>query len=69
MTRILHVYKDYYPVLGGMENHIKALSEALVTRGYDVTVLVTHPTSRTHIEDMNGVHVIKAARFSAQGGG
>jgi len=64
MTRILHVYKDYYPVLGGMENHIKALSEALVTRGYDVTVLVTHPTSTTHIEDMNGVHVIKAGRLA-----
>ena len=21
--RILHVYKDYYPVLGGIENHIR----------------------------------------------
>ncbi len=29
-TKILHVYKDYYPVLGGMENHIKMLAEALV---------------------------------------
>lgn len=64
MTKILHVYKDYYPVLGGMENHIKVLSEALVARGYDVTVLVTHPTSQTHVEERNGVHVIKAGRLA-----
>jgi len=64
MTQILHIYKDYYPVLGGMENHIKVLSEALVARGYDVTVLVTHPTSSTHVEERNGVHVIKAGRLA-----
>ena len=29
---IVHVYKDYYPVLGGMENHIRQLAEALATR-------------------------------------
>jgi len=61
--KILHIYKDYYPVLGGMENHIKMLSESLVQRGYDVTVLVTHPTSQTHVEEINGVHVIKAGRL------
>jgi len=62
--RILHIYKDYYPVVGGMENHIKMLSEALVQRGHQVTVLVTHPTSRTHIEEINGVYVIKAGRLA-----
>ncbi len=62
--KILQVYKDYHPVVGGMENHIKMLSEELVRRGYHVTVLVTHPTSRTHIEELNGVHVIKAGRLA-----
>jgi glycosyltransferase involved in cell wall biosynthesis len=62
--KILHIYKDYYPVVGGMENHIKMLSEALVQRGRHVTVLVTHPTSRTHVEELNGVHVIKAGRLA-----
>ncbi len=61
---ILHIYKDYYPVLGGMENHIKMLAEALVQRGYEVTVLVTHPTARTHVEELNGVQVIKAGRLA-----
>ena len=27
-TKILHLYKDYYPVLGGIENHVRALAEA-----------------------------------------
>ena len=63
-VKILHIYKDYYPVLGGMENHIKVLAEALAERGYEVTVLVTHPTARTHIEEINGVRVIKAGRLA-----
>ncbi len=62
--RILQVYKDYYPVLGGMENHIRMLSEALVRRGNQVTVLVTDPTARTHIEELNGVHIVKAGRLA-----
>lgn len=61
---ILHIYKDYYPVLGGMENHIKMLSESLVQRGHNVTVLATHPTFMTHLEDINGVRVIKAGRLA-----
>ena len=62
--KILHIYKDYYPVLGGMENHIKMLAESQVQRGHQVTVLATHPSSKTHIEEMNGVHVIKAGRLA-----
>ena len=62
--KILHIYKDYYPVLGGMENHIKVLAESQVRRGHAVTVLVTHPTKITQIEMMNGVRVIKAGRLA-----
>jgi glycosyltransferase involved in cell wall biosynthesis len=61
---ILHLYKDYYPVLGGMENHIKMLAEAQVKEGHAVTVLVTHPTGKTHVEEVNGVRVIKAGRLA-----
>jgi len=62
--KILHIYKDYYPVLGGIENHVKMLAEALVQRGHQVTVLVTHPTAKTHVEEINGVQVIKAGRLA-----
>ena len=62
--KILHIYKDYFPVLGGIENHVRILAEAQAARGHDVTVLVANPTRRTTIATMNGVRVIKAARWA-----
>jgi rhamnosyl/mannosyltransferase len=60
---ILHIYKDYFPVLGGIENHIKTLAEAQVAAGHQVTVLVCAPGFWTQHERLNGVEVIKAARL------
>lgn len=62
--RILHVYKDYFPVLGGIENHVRLLAEAQAALGHDVTVLVTDPGPRTGRGELNGVRVIKAARLA-----
>jgi glycosyltransferase involved in cell wall biosynthesis len=59
-VRVLHIYKDYYPVLGGIENHVKMLAEGLIHRGIDVQVLVTNTGPRTAIEEIEGVPVIKA---------
>ncbi len=61
---ILHLYKDYAPVQGGIENHIKALAEAQAARGYDVSVLVTSRSRQTHIDTINGVRVLFASRFA-----
>jgi glycosyltransferase involved in cell wall biosynthesis len=61
---ILHIYKDYYPVLGGIENHVRILAEAQVARGHTVTVLVANPERHTTVETLNGVRVIKAARWA-----
>lgn len=61
---ILHVYKDYYPVLGGIENHVKVLAEAQAAQGHHVTVLVTNPTAQTVTDTLNGVHVVKVGRFA-----
>lgn len=61
---ILHLYKDYYPVLGGIENHVRLLAEAQAAAGHTVSVLVTSPDRRTHIERRNGVRVIYAARLA-----
>ena len=60
--QILHIYKDYFPVVGGIENHVKMLAEAQVARGHAVSVLVTSRDHHTHIETINGVRVIFAAR-------
>lgn len=60
---ILHIYKDYFPVLGGIENHIRVLAEAQAAAGHRVTVLVCDPGPRTRSEELAGVRVIKAGRL------
>jgi rhamnosyl/mannosyltransferase len=62
--KILHVYKDYYPIIGGMENHIRMLAELQAEKGHDVAVLVTNPTRKTCFDTQNGVRVIKAGRVT-----
>ena len=62
--RIVHVYKDYYPVLGGIENHIKVLAEAQVAIGNQVTVLACDPGLRMRTEEIKGVRVIKSGRIA-----
>ncbi len=61
---ILHIYKDYYPVTGGIENHIKRLAEAQAARGHEVSVLVTSRDHRTHVEMKNSVRIIFAGRLA-----
>jgi len=60
---ILYVYKDYYPVVGGIENHVRDLAEEFARRGHTVTVLVTNLGRQTVEENINGVRVIKAGRL------
>jgi rhamnosyl/mannosyltransferase len=60
---IVHVYKDYFPVLGGIENHIRQLAEAQAAQGHRVTALVTALGRRSTEAMMNGVRVIKASRL------
>jgi glycosyltransferase involved in cell wall biosynthesis len=62
--RVLHVYKDYYPVVGGMENHIRLLARGEARRGLEITVLVTSPTGKTEVAELEGVKVVKAARLA-----
>jgi glycosyltransferase involved in cell wall biosynthesis len=62
--RILQIYKDYYPVLGGIENHLRDLSEALAARGHEVTVLVTSRDRNSSDQHPRaGLRIIKASRL------
>jgi glycosyltransferase involved in cell wall biosynthesis len=61
---ILHLYKDYFPVLGGIENHIRVLAEAQAAAGHAVTVLVCDPGPGTRVAVVNGVRVVKAGRLT-----
>lgn len=61
--RIVHIYKDYFPVLGGIENHVKQLAEAQAQRGHTVVVLVTQLAGKPASDEMvNGVRVVKTPR-------
>ncbi len=61
--RVLHVYKTYPPVLGGIEGHLELLCRRQVEQGLEVTVLVTGdgPT-REAVED--GVRVVRCRRLA-----
>ncbi len=64
MLKILHVYKDYHPILGGIENHIKTLAELQARAGHEVTVLVTNPGRLPANEMRNGVRLVRARRLA-----
>lgn len=61
---IVHVYKDYFPVLGGIENHIRVLAQAQARSGHDVTVLVCSPNLRSWSELRDGVRIVRCGRLA-----
>jgi rhamnosyl/mannosyltransferase len=64
MIRILHIYKDYYPILGGIENHIRFLcTELAKDKNFQVQVLVANENLKTVIEKHDNFEVIKAGRI------
>ncbi|MGB9634479.1 MAG: glycosyltransferase family 4 protein, partial [Chloroflexaceae bacterium] len=63
----MHITSGYYPDLGGIEAHVQLLSEALVRRGHQVTVLAeSRRRDLAPVESINGVEV---RRFPAVGRG
>lgn len=60
--RVLLLYKDYHPVIGGIENHIRLLAQGLRAEGVDARVLVTNSGPRTRRQTVGGVPVTKAGR-------
>ncbi len=61
----MHVYKDIFPVLGGMENHIRLLCRELArNRDLDVRILVTNTGRRSEAGSLDGVPVVRAGRIA-----
>ncbi len=60
--RVLLLYKDYYPVVGGIENNIRLLARGLRERGLDARVLVTNTGTATTREAVDGVPVTRTGR-------
>lgn len=62
--KVLHIYKTYPPVVGGIERHLRLLAEGQVRRGLDVTVLVTSSSAEAGVRDEHGVRVIRAPAWA-----
>ena len=60
--RVLFLYKDYHPVLGGIENNIRLLAQGLRAEGVDARVLVTNTGPTTVRQSIDGVPVTKTGR-------
>lgn len=61
--KIVHIYKDYHPVVGGIENTIRWLAETQAAAGHEVTVLVASLDRTSRQQTLNGVTVHKLARW------
>lgn len=56
--KIIQVCPRYYPDIGGVETHVKEISERLVKRGFEVEVVTTDPSGKLSKDDeINGVEV------------
>jgi len=65
-VKILQVCPKYYPSMGGVEEHVKNLSERLV-HDHDVTVFTCDPSGQLPREELlNGVKVQRFRSFSPQ---
>jgi glycosyltransferase involved in cell wall biosynthesis len=66
-VKIVHVFHNYYPVVGGLERAIQSLAEELAKMGHEVHVITSRfgATSRPKKEVINRVYVhrIKALRL------
>lgn len=59
--RIVQVCPRYHPYIGGVETHVKEISERLADRGFNVEVLTTDPLGYLPKEEVIGN--IKVKRF------
>lgn len=63
--KILHIFKAYPPVVGGIEYHVRALAEAQQRRGCTVTVLAASAPGRSTVGHEAGVQVIRTRSWGS----
>jgi glycosyltransferase involved in cell wall biosynthesis len=63
--KIAQICPRYSPDIGGVETHVKEISERLVKAGHNVEVITTDPTGKLKKEDtINGVKIIRSGSFA-----
>lgn len=63
--KIAQICPRYFPDIGGVETHVKEISERLAKTGHDVEVITTDPTGKLNKRDtINGVKVIRFRSFA-----
>ena len=62
--KILHTVEFYHPIHGGSQEVVKRISEGLVKKGHDVTVVTSFASERGGVKELNGV---KIREFKVQG--
>jgi glycosyltransferase involved in cell wall biosynthesis len=63
--KIAQVCPRYWPSIGGVQTHVKEISERLVKNGYAIDVLTTDPTGKLpKCEEINGVVVKRFKSFA-----
>lgn len=63
--KIAQVCLTYYPRIGGVETHVKEISERLVKKAFEVKVLTTYPSERLpKEEEINGVKIKRFKSFA-----
>src|SRR3712207_6340074 len=60
--RVLHVYQDFHPKRGGIEDFLLELATQMSATTEQI-VLTANPSPSTHVETVRGVRVIRAASF------
>ena len=63
--KIVHLYKDYAPTLGGIESIAERYAIQMVRHGAEVTVLTSNPKQKKTVEEVrDGVRVIRCAEWA-----
>lgn len=66
--RIAQVCPRYFPDIGGVETHVRELSERLVQHGHQVEIICTDPSGNYSKEDsINGVKITRFPAFAPRG--
>lgn len=69
-TRILHVTRQFYPVIGGIENVVYNISIESIKKGYKVTVLTlnrifNHNELLPAVDELDGIRIIRIPFFGS----